>query len=288
MSIPPQPGPAEQDPFAAPAAAPGQAPADAPDGEASGAPAAATAAAPADPAQPRPGTDLGADLGASLSFAWTAFARNAVPFVGASLIWSVLVLLLIGGGIAGAVAVAVQDAAAMTPEGEPSVGTILTIYAIIFGVALLSAPFSLLWQSGAARGAEEIIEGRRPTLGRAMVGPMRVILTALLVAVITNIGMALCILPGYAAAIFLMLAVPAAAAGASPIAAIKESFALVKANFVTVLVCWLVMGAILSVMGMLLLPLVAAVPLAVLFEVGLYHRLRGRELPEPRSASEAA
>ncbi|WP_262425773.1 hypothetical protein [Brachybacterium sp. Z12] len=82
--------------------------------------------------------------------------------------------------------------------------------------ASLAMPFSLLWQSGAARAAEIVREGGRPSIGQAMIGPMRIVLTVLLYGAIVFLGMLLFYIPDLIAAVLFMFAVPAALRGASP------------------------------------------------------------------------
>lgn len=243
---------------------------------------------PSTPQRPAPGTDLAADLGAALSFAGRSLLRNPVPFLVSGLVYSLVMLVIIGGGTIGGVVLMVTRLDAMTdgpgvPDQLP-LGELALLYGIVFGAVLLAMPFALLWQSGSARAAETILEGGRPTIGAALAGPMRVILTALLVGAIVLVGTLLCYLPGLAAAVLLMFSVPAAARGASPVAALSESVALVRANLGTAIVAYLVLGVISSIAGSLIIGLFVAVPFMLLFEVGMYERLNGRSLPEPARA----
>lgn len=243
---------------------------------------------PSTPAAAAPGTDLAADLGAALSFSGHALLRNPVPFLIAGLVYCVVMLVVVGGGLVAAIAVMVSRLSEMSPGSsapdELPLGEMLLFYAVFFAVALLAVPFMLLWQSGSARAAETILGGGRPTIGAAMIGPLRTLLTALLVSVVVGVGMLLCYLPGLAAAVLLMFAIPAAARGASPLAAATESVALVRANLGTSIISYLVIGVISSIAGTLIIGLIVAIPFILLFEVGLYERLNGRSLPEPARA----
>ena len=236
------------------------------------------------PVGPAPGTDLGTDLGAGLSFAWAALTRNLAPFLVAGAVYSVLYALLIGGGVVLGIALAIPhfENAKWDETAE------LTAMAYIYGFSLLGGllvlPFSLMWQSGTMRAGRRIVEGDRPTIGQALLGSGRVILTGLLVVVITFVGMLLCYVPGLIASVLLAFALPAAARGASPIEACKESVALVRKNLGTTIVAMLVASAIASIAGMLVITLVVIIPFMSLFLMGIYERLSGRALVDPAHA----
>lgn len=230
---------------------------------------------------PAPGQDLGSDLGAALKFAGNALLRNWVPFLVAGLIYGAIATVILIGGFAGGFAAMLPAMETAGASDEVPVGTLLLFYAIFFGAGLLTVPFGLLWQSGSVRSAEIILEGGRPSIGQALIGPFRVILTALLVGAITFVGFLLFYIPGLIAAVMLMFAIPAAARGASPFAAVKESFSLVKNNLGTSIVAYLVISVISSVAGMLIISIIALIPFVVLFEFGMYERLNRRELPDP-------
>lgn len=232
---------------------------------------------------PAPGTDLGSDLGASLRFAWNALLRNWVPFLIAGLIYSVVLgVILIGGMIGGMIGM--FSSMDTTSTEDPSLGALLLFYAIAFGAALVCAPFSLLWQSGSAASAVVIADGGRPTLGQALIGPFRIILTALLVGLICGVGMILLYIPGIIASVLLMFAIPAAARGASPVEALKQSVSLVRNNLGTSIVALLVVSGITMVASFVVVSLIALVPFMMLVQVALFERLNGRELPEPARA----
>ena len=238
-------------------------------------------AGPVDAGGPAPGQDLGSDLGAALKFAGDSLLRNWVPFLIAGLIYSAIATVLVIAGIAGGIFAMIPMLEDMGPADEPGIGAVLVFYAIVFGAALLTVPFMLLWQSGTARASEVILDGGRPRIGQALVGPLRVILTALLVGAITFVGTLLFYIPGLIASVMLMFAIPAAARGASPVAAIKQSVALVRANLATAIITYLVISAIGSIAGMFVITIIALIPFLILFEIGMFERLNGRRLPEP-------
>lgn len=231
---------------------------------------------------PAPGSDLGADLGGALQFAGNALLRNPVAFLIAGLIYSVVAFVLIAAAMGFVVMIPQLEQTA--PSDTADLGAILTFYGIVLVGALLTVPVTLLWQTGSARAGGLILDGGRPSIGQAMAGPMRIFLTALLVGVIIVVGTILLYIPGLIATVMLMFAIPAAVRGASPGAAIKESFTLAKNNLGTTIVTYLVLTVITSVASMLVITVIALVPFAVLLQLGMYERLSGRALPEPARA----
>ncbi|GAA1309583.1 hypothetical protein [Brachybacterium tyrofermentans] len=233
---------------------------------------------------PAPGQDLGADLGAALKFAGNGLLRNWVPFLVVGLIYGVIACVIIVGGVVGGIFATLPLINDVGPTDELPAEAVLIFYGISLGAGLLTAPFALLWQSGSVRAAEVILEGGRPSIGQALIGPLRVILTALLVGVITLIGTVLLVIPGLIATVLLIFAIPAAARGASPIAAIKESFTLVKNNLGTSIIMYILINAIGTVVAFFFPLVIALVPFVILFEIAMYERLNRRELPEPAKA----
>ena len=257
-TVPPQPGPAGQSPYGAPPQ-----------------PAAGPSAA--------PGTDLGSDLGAALSFAGRSLLRNPAAFLVSGLIWGLVLLVVTAGAVGGMMAflfASVPD----DPSAEPSVGLFVGAYAILFGILLLMVPFMLLWEAGSGRSGEIILGGGRPTIGQVLVGPGRLVPAASLAGLSPLTGPLLFPRPGIVAAVALFYAIPASVRGASPVEAMKQSVALVRANLATTIVAWLVVSVISSVAGMFVITVIVLVPFLVLFQLGMFERLHGRALPEPRGA----
>ena len=274
---PPQSGHSPQDPYGvAPAAG----------GPANGAGQAPGPAGPsAAPTGPAAGTDLGADLGAALRFAGRALLRNALVLLGAGLLYSAVMAAVIAGAVTGFVVLLVgaAEAAPSTPN-EPTAVEILLLITMSLAIVVVAMVFGMLWQSGAARAAGVVLEGGRPSFGQALIGPGRILATALLVLVITAVGSLLLYLPGIIAAVVLMYAIPAAVRGASPVAALTESFALARANLGTTIVGYLVCMVASYLGGLIVIGIIAVIPFAILFQMGLYERLNGRQLPEPAGA----
>lgn len=245
----------------------------------------APAAAP--PVHHAPGTDLATDLTASLSWMWTAFTRNLPALLVPGIIYGALMMLVVLGAIAAGIWAGTTAVWGLDPDELPSETDFITAVVVMMlaplAASLLALPVSLLWSTGSARAAAAIGQGERPSIGRAMIGTGRLLLTGLLVLGITLLGLILFYVPGIVFSFFATFSLVAAARGARPMAAIRESCALVKENLATVLVCMMTMGVIVSAAGMLVVTLVLAIPLAALFQFALYERLHGRELPEPRA-----
>lgn len=232
-----------------------------------------------------PGTDLGADIGAAARFAGRALLRNPLTLLGAGAIYTVLlfVVIVVGFFLAMLLMIAMIEAGPNT-GGELTPGQVIAVFAVSVGVVLVALPVAMLWQAAAARAGGVLLEGGRPSLGEALLGRGRVLLTSLLVLVLTTIGTILCYLPGIAAAVLFMYAIPASARGASPLAALKESASLVRSHLGTSVVGTALILVASYLSSMVVIGVIVTIPLTVLFQMGLYERISGREVPEPAQA----
>lgn len=216
---------------------------------------------------------------------WSAFARNLAAFLVPAIVWSVIVFVIVGiAVIIGVVVMFGMMDDVSSYADEPPAGALLAMY----GITLASVPFagiaSLLWQSGAARAAQTVRTGGRPALGASFVGPVRVILTALLVGIMVGIGTLVLVIPGLILAVLSFYALPAAARGASPLEAITESFSLAKNNLGLTVVAYLIVMVASSIAGTIVVGSIVLVPLLVLFQFALHERVNGRECEEPARA----
>jgi uncharacterized membrane protein len=143
-------------------------------------------------------------------------------------------------------------------------------------------------QSAYLGGLLDIANGQPVAIGSffkpRMVGS--VILATLIIGIATAIG-SLCFILGIVIGIFtLFTTVAIVDRSLSPIDGIKASVDITKANFVPVLLTWLVAGAI-AVVGALLcgIGLIVALPVAALLTVYAYRRLTGGQIaalnPQP-------
>lgn len=282
----PAPGIAGNDPFAQPAAgspyaqpgpgSPYTQPAQQAPAQSGGAP------------RPAPGTSLGDDISAGFGFAWNTLRTNAAAVVVPGIVYGIVMAVITGIAMAAMFGIMAAVFATISPGSEPDesvlLGGMLGAYAAFFGILLLLVPVTVVWASGVYRVGQSILELRRPTVGQGFIGSGRVVLTFLLTGLIVLVGSLLFYIPGLVAALLLMFAPAAASRGASPVEAMKESFALVKNNIGAALVAYLVLMAISYVGGILVVTLVVSIPLGYLFTQGMYERLSRRELPDPEAA----
>ena len=131
-------------------------------------------------------------------------------------------------------------------------------------------------------GLLDIADGRPVTVGSFFrprnIGP--VVITALLVGIITEIGYALCFVPGLIASIMLMFAIIAVVdRNLSPVDAIKTSFDIAKNNVGPVILVWLLTALIVFVGALLFgVGLLVAMPVAALLHVYAFRRLSGGQV----------
>lgn len=235
----------------------------------------------ASPVGPAPGTDLASDLGASLTFASRAMLRNPVAYLVSGLVYPVLIFGFAFGGMAAAIGFFGARADQLTDSDRAAVGLILLSIGLSFVIGVLAICISAPWQSGAARAAETIRNGGRPTIGQTLIGSGRVMVTALLVLVIVQVGSLLLYVPGLIASVLLFYAVPAAVRGSSPGEAMRISVRVVKDNLGTTVVAWLVLMVAATIGIGIVVGIIVVIPFMVLFQLGLFERLNGRRLPEP-------
>ena len=283
MTVPPPPGPSAhdpygQDPHAQSAPAHGASPQAAqPHGApAHGSPGAApqgTAGAPG----PTPGTDLGADLGAGLRFAGTGLLRGAAALLGVGALYAVAMLVVVGVGFALTLFLSIAMVeTSSSAGGDPSFGQMIVIFALCFVLVLVAGVVGALWQAGAAQAGGILAGGERPSFRQGLIGPGRVVTTAVLVLVIVMIGSVLLYLPGIIAAVLLFYAIPAALRGASPGQALRESVATATSNLGVTIVGFLITMVASSIGGTLVVGFIAVIPFTVLLQIGLYERVNGR------------
>ena len=283
MTVPPPPGPSAhdpygQDPHAQSAPAHGASPqAGQPQGApAHGSPGAAPQGAAGAPG-PTPGTDLGADLGAGLRFAGTGLLRGAAALLGVGALYAVAMLVVLGVGFALTLFLSIAMVeTSSSAGGDPSFGQMIVIFALCFVLVLVTGVVGALWQAGAAQAGGILAGGERPTFRQGLIGPGRVVTTAVLVLVIVMIGSVLLYLPGIIAAVLLFYAIPAALRGASPGQALRESVSTATSNLGVTIVGFLITMVAFSIGGTLVVGFIAVIPFTVLLQIGLYERVNGR------------
>lgn len=225
--------------------------------------------------------------GEGFSWAWNKFSKNAVPLIVPTLVYALIVLALYA--IVQGIAVALAPTS--TYESFETDTSFSYSYSAGFGGAsiavlvlggLLTLIVAAAAQSAFLGGVLDIADGRPVTIG-SFFKPRNitnVIIATLIVGVATSIGSALCFLPGLVVALFaIFTTVIVVDRNCGAIDAIKASFQLVKANFVPVLIVYLITVAI-TIVGALLcgVGLLVAVPVASLLLVFTYRKLSGGQV----------
>lgn len=237
------------------------------------------------PAPPRQG-DPGDEISRALSWTWDAFRGNLAALLISGLIYAGLTVALIVGMVVLAVTVLAAGPTRVTAAGSevPTAGTILGAIGAPLAVLPLLLVVSLLWSTGMIRAAHVIREGGRPTVAQTLIGPWRVILTAVLCSVGSQIGLLLGYVPGILFSFICTYALVAAMQGAGPIEAISQSARLVRDHLTSTLLMLLVAMVAGSVMAVAP-PVIVAVPaLSALLATAMHEITLGRELAPPAAA----
>jgi uncharacterized membrane protein len=243
--------------------------------------------APPPPGGPGYGGPVQVNIGEAFSWAWNKFSKNAAPLIVATLIYGVIVGVLYGIIYSVALLLAPDPVSYYDSSGSGFSYS----YSAGFGAAsiavLVLGGLVLIVLIGAIQSAYlgallDIANGEQVAIG-SFFKPRNVgsvVLGALIVGVLVSIGYVLCVLPGLAVAIFtIFTTILIVERNLAPIDAIKASIDIVKANFVQVLLVWLLFGVITTVGSLLCgIGLIVAVPVATLFLVYAYRKLSGGQV----------
>lgn len=227
------------------------------------------------------------NIGEAFSWAWNKFSKNAVPLIVATLIYGVIASVLYGIIYAVALLLAPDPVTYYDSSGSGFSAS----YSAGFGFAsiavLIVGGLAFIVLIGAIQSAYlgallDIANGQQVEIG-SFFKPRNVgsvVLGALIVGVLAAIGYVLCVLPGLAVVIFtLFTTLLIVERNLAPVDAIKASIDIVKANFVQVLLIWLLFGVITTVGSLLCgIGLIVAVPVASLFLVYGYRKLSGGQV----------
>jgi uncharacterized membrane protein len=227
------------------------------------------------------------NIGEAFTWAWNKFSKNAVPLIVATLIYGVIVgvLYAIVYGVAMLLApdpVTYYDSYGSGFSASYSAGFgAASIAVLALGGLVLFVVIGAI-QSAYLGALLDIANGQPVAIG-SFFKPRNVgsvVLAAVIVGVLTSIGYALCVLPGLVVAIFtIFTTILIVDRNLSPIDAIKASIDIVKANFVQVLLAWLIIGVITTVGAIVCgIGLIVALPVAALFLVYTYRKLSGGQL----------
>ena len=227
------------------------------------------------------------NIGEAFSWAWNKFTKNAAPLIVATLIYGVIVGVLYGI-VYGVAALLAPDPVTYYDSSDSGFsysysagfgGASIAVLAV-GGVVLLLVIGAI--QSAYLGALLDIANGEHVAVG-SFFKPRNVgsvVLGTLIVGVLTAIGYVLCVLPGLAVAIFtIFTTILIVERSLPPIDAIKASVDIVKANFVQVLLAWLIFGVITTVGSLLCgIGLIVALPVATLFLVYTYRKLSGGQV----------
>lgn len=164
---------------------------------------------------------------------------------------------------------------------SPGTGTGVAMLVLSVGSSIVSLTVSVLLQAALYKGALLIVDGHQPSLGDMILGwdKLKMFGTVILVALITIVGVLLCVLPGIIAAFLLMFA-PLLAVdnqGGSITDPLKRSFEMVKNN-VGQLILLVILCFFVTILGFLAccVGLLAAVPTITIAQAYSVRRLEGR------------
>ncbi|MEO6470052.1 MAG: hypothetical protein ABIP21_13220 [Acidimicrobiia bacterium] len=227
-----------------------------------------------------------AEAGAAIKYGWEKFKQH----------WQVILTALIVGFVAVAILSAIGFAIqrGMTSTGDCSVrvsnGGVLQSSGCespgFFTSLAATGVFQVLYYLGTTilqlfviRATLMIVRGEKLEASRVMsfdnFGPY--ILTALLVAVMTFVGLILCIIPGLAVMFFTMFwGYFVVDKNMSPVEAITASFNLVKNNVGAVII-FLLLSWVVTFVGFIacLIGLIVAIPVVTIATGYMYKRLQG-------------
>ena len=220
------------------------------------------------------------EIGNAFAWAWAKFKANT-----ATLLTGGVVLLL---GMVAVYAIAIVVVFAVVPHPtlsmiDPQTDELEGRYFATLGVGygalfLLGIPLAVIG-AGVIRTGLRIADGETPGVGSLFSyrNAPRIMLTSFIVSMVTLIGFILCYVPGLAFGLFAGFTLYFVLDHQQgPIAAIKSSFSLVKANFGNALVAILLAGLV-APAGFIacFLGLIFTVPFAMLLHVYTYRFLSG-------------
>lgn len=222
-------------------------------------------------------------VGEAFNWAWNKFTKNAGPLIVAGLVFFLISFVVSMLSNAFLQAVSSPDVTSVN-YGDGMVETVgWSLGGAGIAVLMLSWIVELVVRStiGSAYfvGLLDIADGRPVSFG-SFFRPrniVAVVLAALLVGVATAVGLVLCILPGLAVLVFAWFTTVAIVdRNLAPMDGIRTSLAIVKANFGTVLLAWLVTVGI-ELVGLLAcgVGLLVAIPVSYLFQVYTWRKLSG-------------
>jgi uncharacterized membrane protein len=229
-------------------------------------------------------------VGESFNWAWNAFRQNMAPLLIATVLYVVILGVLYGVVYGGSIALAPTTVSTYNSydgsvdySSSSSLGIASIAVLAVGGIVLLIVAAAV--GSAYFAGVLDIANGQPVTVGSFLKprNVVSVVIASLIVGVATSIGYVFCVIPGLVISIFTFFAIVALLdRNLSPIDAIKASVDIAKANFVPVLITWLIVGALVSIgFGFCFFPGLVAAPVASLYLVHTYRGLSGGQVPQP-------
>ena len=232
---------------------------------------------------PPPGVRPPFSVADGFSWAWNKFTKNAAPLVVATLVFGLILSVLgsLNGPLLQAISpesfTSTDGSGGFTATGTPNLNG--AGYAVLMLSSLLLSAVGGVIASAWYAGLLDIADGRPVTIASFFRprNAVSVVIAAIIIGILTQVGIALCVLPGLIVAIFVMFTSAATVDRTlSPIDGLRTSFGIVKANFGPALVVWLTCLAIMIIGALLcLVGLLAAAPISYLLLVYAYRTLSG-------------
>jgi uncharacterized membrane protein len=227
------------------------------------------------------------NIGEAFGWAWNKFSKNAVTLIVPTLVYAIVLGLIYGIITFASAALAPTSTSSYDSYGNGfsySYGAglgVASILAMLVGYVVLFVAAGAI-SSAYYSGLLDIANGQPVEMG-SFFKPRNVgsvLIASVIVGIASSIGSLLCILPGLVVAIFtIFTTVSIVERGLAPIDGIKASIDIVKANFVQVLLAWLIFGVIVTVGALACgIGLLVAAPVAALFLVHTYRKLTGGQI----------
>jgi uncharacterized membrane protein len=232
------------------------------------------------------GGGQGVDIGATFSWAWNKFSKNAVALIVPTLVYGLIVAAVSG--------IFYWLAFALAPNGVSSYDSSGNSISYSFSSGFGFASYLMIFLGGVATfivvgavssayyaGLLDIANGQPVTIG-SFFRPRNVgsvLVASLLIGVVSSL-LSFCFIFSLVISLFtLFTTVLIVDRNLAPIDAIKESFAMVKANFGPVILAWLIIGVIVTVSALLCgVGVLVGIPVAALFLVHAYRTLSNTQV----------
>lgn len=217
----------------------------------------------------------------ALAYGWNGFKNNLGPFLGMTVLFFVLGLGLSGASEllmnTGPTVMETDPISGMPTEvHQPGIGAILASTLL----SILSAVAQFVLAAAIIRAALDVVDTGQTSIGAMFtrIPWLHLVLAAILVAIVTTVGIVLCIIPGIIAAVMLSFTNFAVMDGHSAPAGMKESFTFVKGNAGPVLLLFLIfLGLGILSLCTLGLGLVVLVPVGYIAVAYTWRALQGSQ-----------